>query len=299
MKIFAPDYYKDFRCLMGECKHTCCAGWEIDIDEETAEYYKSVPGDFGKKLCQNIDFGEDCASFILAEHDRCPFLNKDGLCEIILNLGERAISQVCDDHPRFRNFYEGRTEIGLGLCCEAVAKMVIEKKTETVITEIEDDGEDYEILPEEEEFFALREKVFSIAQERETDLEKRIEKILGLCSAELPEKDFAEWAEIYLGLERLDEKWTEVLKKIRENPALPKDFDEISAEQLLCYFLFRHLSPWNLPETCAFAVLSLLMTEKAAEQVGIYEGARLYSSEIEYSDENIDALLEIIGAERT
>lgn len=299
MKIFAPDYYKDFRCLMGECKHTCCAGWEIDIDEETAEYYKSVPGDFGKRLCLNIDFGEDCASFILAEHDRCPFLNKDGLCEIILNLGEKAISQVCDDHPRFRNFYEGRTEIGLGLCCEAVAKMVIEKKTETVITEIEDDGEEYKILPEEEEFFALRKKVFSIAQERETDFEKRIEKILGLCSAELPKKDFAEWAEIYLGLERLDEKWTEVLEKIRENPAPPKDFDEISAEQLLCYFLFRHLSPWNLPETCAFAVLSLLMTEKAVEQVGIYEGARLYSSEIEYSDENIDALLEIIGAERT
>lgn len=298
MKIFAPDYYKDFRCLMGECKHTCCAGWEIDIDEETAEYYKSIPGDFGKKLCQNIDFGEDCASFILAEHDRCPFLNKDGLCEIILNLGEEAISQVCDDHPRFRNFYEGRTEIGLGLCCEAVAKMVIEKKTETAITEIEDDGEEYEILPEEEEFFALREKIFFIAQDREADFEKRIEKILELCSADFPEKDFAEWAEIYLGLERLDEKWTEVLEKIRENPAPPKDFDEISAEQLLCYFLFRHLSPWNLPETCAFAVLSLFMTEKAAEQVGIYEGARLYSSEIEYSDENIDALLDIIGAER-
>lgn len=298
MKIFAPDYYKDFRCLMGECKHTCCAGWEIDIDEETAEYYKSIPGDFGKRLCQNIDFGEECASFILAEHDRCPFLNKDGLCEIILNLGERAISQVCDDHPRFRNFYEGRMEIGLGLCCEAVAKMVIEKKTKTAIAEIEDDGEGYEILPEEEEFFALREKIFSIAQDREADFEKRIEKILELCSADFPEKDFSEWAEIYLGLERLDEKWTDVLEKIRENPALPKDFDEISAEQLLCYFLFRHLSPWNLPETCAFAVLSLLMTEKAAEQVGIYEGARLYSSEIEYSDENIDALLEVIGAER-
>ncbi len=295
MKIFAPDYYGDFRCLMGECKHSCCAGWEIDIDKETAEYYKNIPGDFGKKLYENIDFNGDCPCFMLSEDERCPFLNKDGLCDIILNLGEDALCQICDDHPRFRNFYESRTEIGLGLCCEAVVKMIIEKKTPVKIIEIEDDGAEEVAFPEEEKFFALREKVFSTACDKNTDFEERIKKILEICGAPVLKKDFACWAERYLELERLDENWTKILENIKEKPAFPQDFDADSAQQLLCYFIYRHLSWEYLAETCAFAVLSLYMTEKAAEQVGIHEAARLYSSEIEYSDENIEILLDMIS----
>ena len=32
-----PDYYSAFRCIAGACKHSCCIGWEIDIDEESLE----------------------------------------------------------------------------------------------------------------------------------------------------------------------------------------------------------------------------------------------------------------------
>ena len=300
MKTFAPDFYKDFHCIMGDCKHSCCIGWEIDIDPETAEYYKNTPGDFGKRLCENIDFHEEGGTFCLCENERCPFLNEKGLCDIIINLGEEALSQVCDDHPRFRNFFESRTEIGLGLCCEAAAKLLIDKKSPVILEVIDDDGEETE-LSEEAEFFALRKKVFSALQNREKPFGDRISEILETCSARLPEKDFSVWAKIYKKLERLDESWTDVLEKIENSPELPKDFDETSAEQLLWYFLFRHLSeaPFDgrLSERAAFAVLSFYMTEKAAEQVGIYEAARLYSSEIEYSDENIEILLDIISEE--
>ena len=54
MKYIFPSYYKNFKCIGSECKHNCCIGWEIDVDEETAEIYKNVPGDFGKKLRENI-----------------------------------------------------------------------------------------------------------------------------------------------------------------------------------------------------------------------------------------------------
>ena len=295
MKIFAPDYFGNFKCLMGECKHTCCADWEIDIDSETAEYYKNVAGEFGKKLCSNIDFGEDDASFVLCKDGRCPFLNEKGLCEIILNLGEDSLCQVCDDHPRFRNFYLSRTEIGFGLCCEAAAKLVLEKEEPTKIIEIGEDDFDSEYKNCEKDFFALREKIFDIIQNREKDFSERIEDILELCSAKLPEKDFGEWAEIFLGLERLDEKWTEILEGIMENPKPPEIKDHVQAEQLLCYFIFRHLYPDYLSTTCSFAVLSLYMTEKAAEQCGIFEAARLFSSEIEYSDENTDIIFEALN----
>ena len=58
MKLVVPNYFKEFKCIADKCKDCCCIGWEIDIDENTAQYYKSLKTDFGKELCQNISFGE-------------------------------------------------------------------------------------------------------------------------------------------------------------------------------------------------------------------------------------------------
>ena len=49
-----PDYYEKFSCIAGACEDTCCAGWEIDIDDKSYEYYKTVGGAFGEMLRQNI-----------------------------------------------------------------------------------------------------------------------------------------------------------------------------------------------------------------------------------------------------
>ena len=32
MQIIVPDYYKEFSCIADHCRHSCCIGWEIDID---------------------------------------------------------------------------------------------------------------------------------------------------------------------------------------------------------------------------------------------------------------------------
>ena len=37
MKLYAPGYYKRFACIASKCRHSCCVGWEIDIDPETAD----------------------------------------------------------------------------------------------------------------------------------------------------------------------------------------------------------------------------------------------------------------------
>ena len=82
MKIFAPNYYKKFSCIADKCKHSCCIGWEIDIDDETFEQYKNNNTEFGKKLNDNIIINDDCACFKLTDNDRCPFLNDNNLWEI-------------------------------------------------------------------------------------------------------------------------------------------------------------------------------------------------------------------------
>ena len=39
MKYYLPDYYEEFKCIAQKCKHSCCVGWEIDIDDDTLAYY--------------------------------------------------------------------------------------------------------------------------------------------------------------------------------------------------------------------------------------------------------------------
>ena len=51
METHVPQYYSSFRCLAGECPHTCCAaGWEIPVDPDTAALYKTLPGPLGDRV---------------------------------------------------------------------------------------------------------------------------------------------------------------------------------------------------------------------------------------------------------
>lgn len=54
MILLYPSYYDDFRCIADRCEDTCCAGWEIDIDDDTYDKYMSVGGDFGARLRSHI-----------------------------------------------------------------------------------------------------------------------------------------------------------------------------------------------------------------------------------------------------
>ena len=64
MNIFAPNYYNNFKCIADKCNHNCCIGWEIDIDNKTAEYYRSISGEFGKRLEASVSCSDDCTHFI-------------------------------------------------------------------------------------------------------------------------------------------------------------------------------------------------------------------------------------------
>ena len=140
MKTFVPGYYKDFKCIADKCKNSCCIGWEIDIDDDTLGIYKKVEGAFGERLKKCISVGDE-SCFILEAGERCPFLYANNLCDIYIELGEEKLCQICSDHPRFRNFFDSRIEMGLGLCCEAAADLILDWEKPFELTAIEDDGE--------------------------------------------------------------------------------------------------------------------------------------------------------------
>ena len=53
------EIYREFKCKADKCKHSCCKGWEIDIDEDTLDYYKGLETDIGAEIMQSIEEGED------------------------------------------------------------------------------------------------------------------------------------------------------------------------------------------------------------------------------------------------
>ncbi len=303
MRIIAPEYYSSFKCIANKCKHSCCIGWEIDIDDETMEKYNKISGAFGEKFKQNIEITDDCACFKLSDNERCPFLNSDNLCDIVLKFGEDYLSQICTDHPRFRNFFENTTEIGLGLCCEEAGRIILNQSSPFKLIVIDGDNEKND-NSDYEEFAKIRKIVLDILTDREFLIDERVNNLKDFFNFDLPQKNIDEWCEVLLNLEILDNSWESTLNKLKTSKqnALPQEF-ELWGENLLCYFVYRHLpnAPYddNIKSHLAFIVLGyetvkalVKMDFKAFED--IVEYARLYSSEIEYSQENIDALLTIL-----
>ena len=120
-----PDFYADFACRAADCRHSCCKGWEIDVDEPALRRYAAVEGDLGQELRRNIYQDDDGAHFILTEDERCPFLRGDGLCRLIVDLGEGALCEICALHPRFFTDVGENTLCGLGLSCEAACDLLL------------------------------------------------------------------------------------------------------------------------------------------------------------------------------
>lgn len=124
MRLTVPDYYDRFRCIASRCTDNCCIGWEIGIDPAALADYQSQPGAFGDRLRAAIQPG-DPPFFALTKSGRCPFLNEENLCDIYRQLGENHLCAICDQHPRFHNWFGAEKESGLGLSCEEAARLIL------------------------------------------------------------------------------------------------------------------------------------------------------------------------------
>lgn len=302
MKLIAPEGYEHFRCAAGACRHTCCAGWEIDIDEASLARYRAMPGALGQKLRQSIMQAADGShSFRLAEEERCPFLRADGLCELICTLGEGSLCQVCADHPRFRHFLTDRTELGLGLCCEAAARLMLGAPEPFRLVVLADDGGPETPTPREGAFLRWRDAMLDTAREAGLAIDRRVSRLAALGGVDaLPEVE--DMARFCMGLEQMDPAWTALLERLLAAPAegaLPALL-AAPMERLLCCLLYRHLPDAledGMPRAhlalalCLWRLLRALALATGTDSLdALCELARLCSAEIEYSQENLDAL---------
>lgn len=305
MKTYVPDYYPEFACIAGKCRHSCCVGWEIDIDEDSLARFRQAQGEIGLRLRRDIVETEDGAFFRLKEHDRCPFLNDENLCDLIIALGEESLCQICADHPRFRSFFADRTEMGLGLCCEEAARLILTRTEKTKLMLWEDDGEDDLPDEDEQELLLVRKALIDAVQDRSLLVEERVERMLAMTGIEMPQRRMAEWAGFFLGLERLDEGWTarlNALAQAADGPAA--NIPDHAQEQLLVYFLTRHMpgaaEDGDMQGRLMLCVLlwqlvQAIAAREQADMEALIDIARMCSSEMEYSDENLQAILDEIA----
>lgn len=296
MGVFVPSYYLSFACTADRCRHTCCKGWEIDIDADTYAEYKKVPGPFGKRLSAGIFEDMDGAHFILDDEERCPFLNHQNLCDIILELGKDSLCQICADHPRFRNFFDSRTEIGLGIACESACNLILgyDKKPEMIC--IEED----KIYAEEEEkaFFALREEVLDSIFE-DIPVKDCMKKLAEKFSISLSEPGC--YVDLYNSLENLHPEWKIKIRKLSKSKTNSIEND-MQVRQLLAYFVFRHLADCffadRLRTGIAFSVhATQIILALSQDKADFPETARQYSEEIEYSLDNMETILSFLEKE--
>jgi hypothetical protein len=131
-------YISAFSCLASECPDTCCANWQICIDEDTAREYLNDGGEVGN-VARECMRGKINNAHLCLNNKRCPYLTSANLCRVIELKGERALSKVCAMHPRFIHpLFEDDFEF-LSLSCPRVSKMFIDGINEGGIAYGKDD----------------------------------------------------------------------------------------------------------------------------------------------------------------
>ncbi|MBR5358654.1 MAG: flagellin lysine-N-methylase [Clostridiales bacterium] len=266
MKTYWPDYYKDFRCKADRCLHTCCASWTICIDDDSLARFNKEP-----EISSKIEDG----SFILKEGDRCPFLRDDNLCEMIIKHGEDYICDICREHPRYYNTFPDHIEAGIGLVCEEACRLALERRSAFEL--ISDDGT-VMTLP----------SYLQLIFDGKGSLTNRLAEISGGRRSGSKLR-----AEIFAQMEVMDPLWNELLGKIIASPVSGEDEDKVISENEQCltnfaaYLLYRYKGAGRFASESVYLLADLIFNG-----CDVFESARLFSGEVEYSDINIDDALE-------
>lgn len=367
MKVRVPNYFNEFRCIASECEDTCCAGWEIVIDDETHDYYEKVEGEFGEILRSKIVKSDEENVFLL-NNGNCSFLNDKKMCEIYINLGEEHLCYTCQQFPRYTEEFLDLKEVGISLSCPEAARIILRKPENTSFKlsedeECFDEGIDEEVLSD---FLACREIVFNIIERKDLNLgtkaalalkfvkevqnkidlgdmdeiqelieEYKEESFLNTILKEVEEfkgkenikhKNLCEYFNVYKNIKHINANdplgLNKALSYIQGNKEIylskHKEFNEYYKEDLykfkniLIYFIFRYfmksIFDYDMSAKIKLSIISTLMIKELAvvrfienkdvfTEEDMVEVSRMYSKDIEHSDENIDTLQEIFETE--
>ena len=288
--LFAPKYCYGFRCIADACQHSCCIGWEIDVDDETLARYRALPGEIGTRIRASLCEADGVVSFSLCEDGRCPHLDARGLCRIQTALGEGALCEICREHPRFYHTAGGKVEFGIGASCEEAARLILSSKDYASIQTADGVAEGasteggFDALEKRRALYALLGDDSRPYAARRAEIAARFALRRTLSGNAL--------RETLAALEYLEQAHRALLLSPKSGEA-----DEAHAplaERFLAYLVYRHASAAQSEEEFATKVSFALLVESLftalLQHCPPVEAAITLSEELEYSVENTDTL---------
>ncbi len=253
VKVFMPQYMNEFKCIGSKCIDTCCAGWDINIDEDTYRLYKNSTGKL-KELVEgkfiennNSDSYLNKANMLLKPGNKCPFLNENLLCDIHGNIGEEKLCVTCKRYPRVYNIVDNVYELsGLPSCIE-VCNLGLRSKEKIEFIECEkdidiDSIEIRRIIDTEafegsdsilQYFWDIRVTSINIIQNRHVNLEERFRLLKAFYNGiekALKEYDFEEIEDL---IELISEEDYSTLEREDFNETHNEFYYELASEKLL------------------------------------------------------------------
>lgn len=296
MILRTPSYYGEFKCIAGECPDSCCQGWEVDADEASLRYYKTLNGELRKRIDSVLskdEFSNDI--FTLTGNKRCPFLNDENLCDIHIAVGGEHTPYTCRTFPRFINNFGSVREMGLSLSCPVACDMIYNLKQPMTFCE-----KVVDCLPELNDIDAQvyyylvksREKAFEIIYDRSKPVSERICELLNFAVTVQQEiepyregGDDIDFFTVFDNPELINPLWKEKVNsyeiKLVEN--------NLSNENIAGYFIYRYF----LTASCDLDVLSKAKMAAVGVLINTYFGGdsrtmQLWSKETEHSQYNMD-----------
>ncbi len=316
-KIFVPGYFSKFRCIADKCPDTCCVGWEVDIDSETAEKYSHLVGCLGEKIKNKMSKDEEGSYiFTISENDRCPFLNDCNLCEIHLGAGEHFLSKTCTLFPRLFDDFGTFREMGLGFGCPEAAKIILEDEEKFSLKIYDEISESSENVDEDflKKLLALREEIFTVLEKGNYNFKTKIKIISDKAKVFQKSIDGEKFFEIsqapnfydcillLQSMECIKPERKEFIKNLRGKSFSSDIFKtyQNDFEKLMKYYIFRYLLKavydYDVLTKVKYGIFACIVISRIYSLCGnpgfdtrvkiMYS----FSKEVEYSDVNMEIL---------
>ncbi|MBQ9530763.1 MAG: flagellin lysine-N-methylase [Eubacterium sp.] len=298
MIVIKPTYYKNFKCIAGDCPDSCCQGWEVDADEKSLEYYKTLPDslEIKQRIDRVLDKDEfDNTIFTLAPKKRCPFLNDENLCDMHIAIGGEHTPVTCRNFPRFIYDFGGTREMGISFSCPVAADLIYHSETH-----LEFESEITDELPalndiDAELFFKIKQartKAFNIVQNIKNPINIRLAQLLDFASELQKDLDDykegnndVQFEEIFNNPELINPEWKEKVKNI----TIKSVENTLANENIASYFIYKYfllaIYDKDVLSKVKMAVIGVLINTYMGENAWTMH---LWSKETEHSQYNMD-----------
>ena len=297
MKIVKPTFYKNFKCIAGDCPDSCCQGLEVDADSDSLEYYKTLDNslEIKKRIDSVLSKDEfDNTIFTLAPKKRCPFLNDENLCDMHIAIGGEHTPYTCRTFPRFIYDFGATREIGISFSCPVASDIMYNTESFDFETDINSDLPTLNDIDAEKYFLLYkgRAEAYKIAKDKNKSIRERLNDLLDL-GVLLQEKlfpydeggDDIAFFDVFKNPELINPEWKEKV----ENFSLKQVSDTQSNENILMYFLYKYLMQAVYDDDALskikMAVLGVLINTYFGEDSWT---VHLWSKETEHSQYNMD-----------